>query len=82
MNQRDVEINTRILVQAQNDAVIVERLKRRITEIEHFDTFNSMAEVKHELQKILGDQKWIQKIHKIMLLDTSSKAAIVFTSKF
>ncbi len=57
MNQRDVEINTRILVQAQNDAVIVERLKNRIEEIEHFDIFNSMAEVKHELQKILGDQK-------------------------
>ncbi len=56
MNQRDVEINTRILVQAQNDAVIVERLKNRIAEIEHFDTFNSMAEVKHELQKILGEQ--------------------------
>jgi len=56
MNQRDIEINTRILVQAQNDAVIVERLKRRITEIEHFDTINSMAKVKHELQKILGDQ--------------------------
>ena len=30
MNQSDVEIKTRILVQAQNDAVIVERLKRRI----------------------------------------------------
>ncbi len=57
MNQRDVEINTRILVQAQNDAVIVERLKNRIAEIEHFDTFNSMAEVKHELEKILGDQQ-------------------------
>ncbi len=56
MNQRDIEINTRILVQAQNDAVIVERLKRRIAEIEQFDTFNSMAEVKHELQKILGDK--------------------------
>ncbi len=56
MNQKDIEINTRILVQAQNDAVIVERLKRRITEIEHFDTFNSMAKVKHELQKILGDK--------------------------
>ena len=56
MNQRDIEINTRILVQAQNDAVIVERLKRRIAEIEQFDTINSMAEVKHELQKILGDQ--------------------------
>jgi len=56
MNQRDIEINTRILVQAQNDAVIVERLKRRIAEIEQFDTFYSMSEVKHELQKILGDQ--------------------------
>ncbi len=57
MNQSDSEINTRILVQAQNDAVIVERLKNRIAEIEHFDTFNSMAEIKHELQKILRDQK-------------------------
>ncbi len=56
MNQSDSEINTRVLVQAQNDAVIVERLKNRIAEIEHFDTFNSMAEVKHELQKILGEQ--------------------------
>ncbi len=56
MNKKNIEINTRILVQAQSDAVIVERLKRRITEIEHFDTFNSMAEVKLELQKILGEQ--------------------------
>jgi hypothetical protein len=51
MNQRDAEINTRILVQAQNDAVIVERLKNRIAEIEHFDTFNSMAEVKTNFKK-------------------------------
>ncbi len=57
MNKKNIEINTRLLVQAQNDAVIVERLKNRILEIEQFDTFNSMAEVKHELQKILGDQK-------------------------
>jgi len=57
MNKKNIEINTRLLVQAQNDAVIVERLKNRISEIEQFDTFNSMAEVKHELEKILGDQK-------------------------
>ena len=33
MNQKEAEITTRILVQAQNDAVIVERLKRRIEEL-------------------------------------------------
>jgi len=29
-----------------------------------------------------GKAKWIQRIYKIMLLDTSSKAEIAFTSKF
>jgi len=54
----DAEINTRILVQAQNDAVIVERLKRRTEEIESDKI--SYYEYRHlnalrELQKILGD---------------------------
>ena len=62
MSQRDLEINTRILVQAQNDAVIVERLKRRVDELtfeknlKHDDS-NHDHYVLKELQKILGDEK-------------------------
>jgi len=60
MNQRDVEINTRILVQAQNDAVIVERLKKRIEELtldesKKFDESNHDHNVLKELQEILGE---------------------------
>ncbi len=60
MNQRDVEINTRILVQAQNDAVIVERLKKRIEELtldesKKFDESNHDYNVLKELQEILGE---------------------------
>ncbi len=62
MNQRDVEINTRILVQAQNDAVIVERVKRRIEELTldentKFDESDHGYFVLKELQEILGVQK-------------------------
>ncbi len=62
MNQRDVEINTRILVQAQNDAVIVERVKRRIEELTldentKFDESVHGYFVLKELQEILGEQK-------------------------
>ncbi len=60
MNQRNVEINTRILVQAQNDAVIVERLKKRIEELtldenKKFDELNHDYNVLKELQEILGE---------------------------
>jgi len=60
MNQRNVEINTRILVQAQNDAVIVERLKKRIEELtldenKKFDESNQDYKVLKELQEILGE---------------------------
>ncbi len=60
MNQRDAEINTRLLVQAQNDAVIVERLKRRIEELtldknKKFDELNHDYNVLKELQEILGE---------------------------
>jgi len=60
MNQRNVEINTRILVQAQNDAVIVERLKKRIEELtldesKKFDESNHDYNVLKELQEILGE---------------------------
>ncbi len=60
MNQRNVEINTRILVQAQNDAVIVERLKKRIEELtldenKKFDESNHDYKVLKELQEILGE---------------------------
>jgi len=60
MNQRDVEINTRILVQAQNDAVIVERLKKRIEELtldesKKFDESNHDYNVLKELQEILEE---------------------------
>ena len=60
MNQRNVEINTRILVQAQNDAVIVERLKKRIEELtldenKKFDELNHDYNVLKELQEILKE---------------------------
>jgi len=60
MNQKDAEINTRLLVQAQNDAVIVERLKRRIEELtldknKKFDELNHDYNVLKELQEILGE---------------------------
>ena len=60
MNQRDVEINTRILVQAQNDAVIVERLKKRIEELtldenKKYDELNHDYNILKELQEILGE---------------------------
>ena len=59
MNQRDVEINTRILVQAQNDAVIVERLKKRIEELtldknSKYDESDHDHYVLEELEEILG----------------------------
>ena len=58
MNQRDAEINTRILVQAQNDAEIVERLKRRIEELTldenpKYDESDHDDYVLKELQEIL-----------------------------
>jgi len=59
MNQSDNEINTRLLVQAQNDAVIVNRLKRRIDELT-LDVYTKYNEsdpdfyVWIELQEILG----------------------------
>ena len=61
MNQRDAEIKTRLLIQAQNDAVIVERLKRRIDELS-IDENTKYNESDHEyyvlkeLQKILGEE--------------------------
>ncbi len=60
MNQRDAEINTRLLVQAQNDAVIVERLKKRIEELtldenKKYDELNHDYNVLKELQEILGE---------------------------
>jgi len=60
MNQRDAEINTRLLVQAQNDAVIVERLKRRIEELtldenKKYDELNHDYIILKELQEILGE---------------------------
>jgi len=61
MNQSDNEINTRLLVQAQNDAVIVNRLKRRIDELT-LDVYTKYDESDHdfyvwiELQEILGEE--------------------------
>ena len=60
MNQREAEITTRILVQAQNDAVIVERLKRRIDELildenTKYEKSDPSYHVLKELQKILGE---------------------------
>ena len=63
MNQRDAEINIRILVQAQNDAVIVERLKRRIEELTldenlKYDESDHGYYVLKELQEILREEKF------------------------
>jgi len=62
MSQIDAEIKTRILVQAQNDAVIVERLKRRIEELTldentKYDESDHDYYVLKELQEILGEEK-------------------------
>ena len=62
MSQIDTEIETRILIQAQNDAVIVERLKRRIEELTFikntkFDESDHDHYVLKELQDILGEEK-------------------------
>ena len=62
MSQIDAEINTRILVQAQNDAVIVERLKRRIEELTldentKYDESDLDHYVLKELEEILGEEK-------------------------
>jgi len=61
MNQWNDEINTRILVQAQNDAVIVERLKIRIDELTFikntkYDESEHYYHVLKELQEILGEE--------------------------
>ncbi len=63
MSQRDAEINIRILVQAQNDAVIVERLKRRIEELTldenlKYDESDHGYYVLKELQEILREEKF------------------------
>jgi len=63
MNQRDAEINIRILVQAQNDAVIVERLKKRIEELTldenlKYDESDHGYYVLKELQEILREEKF------------------------
>jgi len=62
MSQIDTGIKTRILVQAQNDAVIVERLKRRIEELTlvkntKYDESDHDHYVLKELQEILGEEK-------------------------
>ena len=62
MSQIEAEINTRILIQAQNDAVIVERLKRRIEELilvknTKYDESDHDHYVLKELQEILGEEK-------------------------
>ncbi len=62
MSQIEAEIKTRILVQAQNDAVIVERLKRRIEELTlvkntKYDESDHDHYVLKELQEILGEEK-------------------------
>ncbi len=62
MSQIDAEIKTRILVQAQNDAVIVERLKRRIEELildenTKYDESDLDHYVLKELEEILGEEK-------------------------
>ena len=62
MSQIDTEIKTRILIQAQNDAVIVERLKRRIEELTFvkntkYDESDHDNYVLKELQEILGEEK-------------------------
>ena len=60
MIQRDAEINTRILVSAQNDAEIVERLKKRIEELTldenpKYGESDHEYDVLKELQGILGE---------------------------
>ncbi len=55
----NAEIETRILIQAQNDAVIVERLKRRIEELtldknSKYDKSDRDHYVLEELEEILG----------------------------
>ena len=55
----NAEIETRILIQAQNDAVIVERLKRRIEELtldkySKYDESDRDHYVLEELEEILG----------------------------
>ncbi len=56
----NAEIETRILIHAQNDAVIVERLKRRIEELT-LDKYSKYDESDHdhyvleELEEILGE---------------------------
>ena len=61
MSQTDTEITTRILIQAQNDAVIVERLKRKIEELSLDDDSKNESSYKHyvlkELEKILDLKK-------------------------
>ena len=62
MSQIEAEIKTRILVQAQNDAVIVERLKRPIEELTlvkntKYDESDQDHYVLKELQEILGEEK-------------------------
>ena len=61
MSQSDDEVNTRVLVQAQNDAVIVNRLKRRIDELTldgytKYDESHPDFYVWIELQEILGEE--------------------------
>ncbi len=55
----NAEIETRILIQAQNDAVIVERLKRRIEELtldknSKYNESDRDHYVLEELEEILG----------------------------
>ena len=61
MSQVDAEITTRILIQAQNDAVIVERLKRKIEELSLDDESKNESSYKYyvlkELEKILDLKK-------------------------
>ncbi len=61
MSQSDDEVNTRVLIQAQNDAVIVNRLKRRIDELTldvntKYDESHPDFYVWIELQEILGEE--------------------------
>ncbi len=56
----NAENETRILIQAQNDAVIVERLKRRIEELtldknSKYDESDHDHYVLEELEEILGE---------------------------
>jgi len=55
--KEDAEINTRILIQAQNDAVIVARLKKRWNEINvDTDAPEDCLAFALEFQKILGEE--------------------------